>query len=278
MRHPLEPVEARRDALWAVGAALALHLALATALLLGVRAPTPPVTLQSFQVVILPEAEAPPEVAQTEPAPPEPVAEPEPAPEEPVAEAEPAREELVAEAEPAPPQPIVAPEPPPEPALEPESAPVVNTTRAAPAPQRRKLAPPRKQVKLVAAPPKQPAPTPPSQSVATPPRAASASTTEAVAAPPRFTPPVGHAGYLDNPPPQYPVLARRRGLQGRVLLRVDVGRTGEVRSVRVKQGSGHAVLDRAARATVLGWRFRPATRNGAAVVAQVDVPIRFVLQ
>nr|CRH05391.1 putative TonB family protein [Candidatus Magnetococcus massalia] len=93
----------------------------------------------------------------------------------------------------------------------------------------------------------------------------------------RYTPPVGHVGYLRNPKPSYPMLARRRGLQGTVLLHVQVSDQGAPLDVTIKQGSGYGVLDRAALEAVVRWRFKPATRGGVAILSQVDVPIRFTL-
>lgn len=75
--------------------------------------------------------------------------------------------------------------------------------------------------------------------------------------------------------PPYPELARRRGWEGRVILRVLVGADGRVTRVLITRSSGHTVLDSSARRVVKRWRFRPARRLGAAVEAWVLVPIRF---
>lgn len=84
--------------------------------------------------------------------------------------------------------------------------------------------------------------------------------------------------YIEAPPPRYPPFARRRGLQGEVILRVHVGTDGRPRSVEVEEGSGHALLDREARAHVLArWRFEPAQVDGQLVEAWGLVPIRFAL-
>ena len=81
-----------------------------------------------------------------------------------------------------------------------------------------------------------------------------------------------------NRPPGYPFAARRRGLEGRVLLRVEVSRTGAAERVTVTRSSGHGLLDDAARRAVAGWRFLPATVAGAAVSGAVDVPVSFRLR
>ena len=80
-----------------------------------------------------------------------------------------------------------------------------------------------------------------------------------------------------NPPPPYPRLARRNAYEGRVVLLVHVSRQGRCLSVRVKESSGHRVLDDAALRAVRGWRFRPALEKGVPCEGEVEVPIRFQL-
>jgi len=86
------------------------------------------------------------------------------------------------------------------------------------------------------------------------------------------------AAYLDNPRPPYPLAARRQGLEGRVLLRVEVLANGSSGRVEVKSGSGYEILDRGAREAVKAWRFVPARRGGEALVAWVDIPIAYRLE
>lgn len=84
--------------------------------------------------------------------------------------------------------------------------------------------------------------------------------------------------YGVNPKPVYPLLARRMGAQGEVLLRVRVQPDGSVAAVELVRSSGFAVLDEAATRTVRDrWRFIPARREGVAIESWVEVPIKFVL-
>lgn len=84
------------------------------------------------------------------------------------------------------------------------------------------------------------------------------------------------AGYGANPRPSYPLAARRLGLEGRVLLEVVVAPDGRPTSVRVRESSGHEMLDDSAAETVrTRWRFVPARRDGVPVESTVTVPIRF---
>ena len=85
------------------------------------------------------------------------------------------------------------------------------------------------------------------------------------------------AGDLGNVPPVYPYRARRKEIEGRVVLRVQVLPGGTARSVEVLSSSGHAILDRAALKAVRAWRFVPAKRGGVPVAGAIDVPISFRL-
>ena len=85
------------------------------------------------------------------------------------------------------------------------------------------------------------------------------------------------AGHLGNVPPVYPYRARRKEIEGRVVLRVQVLPGGTARSVEVLSSSGHAILDRAALKAVRAWRFVPAKRGGVPVAGAIDVPITFRL-
>ncbi|HXG21562.1 MAG TPA: energy transducer TonB [Methylomirabilota bacterium] len=90
---------------------------------------------------------------------------------------------------------------------------------------------------------------------------------------------VAHPDYGVNPKPPYPMLARRLGAQGVVLLRVQVREDGSVGSVELERSSGFALLDESATRTVRErWRFVPARVDGAPVASWVEVPIRFVLE
>jgi protein TonB len=86
------------------------------------------------------------------------------------------------------------------------------------------------------------------------------------------------ADYLDNPKPVYPLVARRLGEQGKVLLRVHVSAAGLAEKVELKAGSGYARLDQAATDAVSRWRFVPARRGDQAIAAWVQVPITFQLE
>ena len=91
-------------------------------------------------------------------------------------------------------------------------------------------------------------------------------------------PPHFDVAYLNNPRPAYPPIARKLGLEGVVLLRVDVSAKGTPQKITVAQTSGASLLDEAAMKAVQGWTFVPARRGDAAIAHPVEVPIRFQLK
>jgi len=85
--------------------------------------------------------------------------------------------------------------------------------------------------------------------------------------------------YGTNPLPPYPLLARRLGKEGVVVLEVLVAADGHAAEVRVVRSSGYVPLDESALTTVRDrWRFVPARRGGEPVESRVTVPIRFRLE
>lgn len=86
-----------------------------------------------------------------------------------------------------------------------------------------------------------------------------------------------HAGYLMTPKPNYPKAARKRKMEGLVLVAVAVSTDGLPSEIEVEQGSGFDMLDQAAIAAVKGWRFTPARKGDKPVASRVQVPIVFKL-
>jgi protein TonB len=86
------------------------------------------------------------------------------------------------------------------------------------------------------------------------------------------------ADYLNNPRPPYPMVARRMGYHGKVILNVEVLAEGKAGQVLLHQSSGYEILDNAALQTVKSWRFSPARRFGQPVTLWFLVPIKFSLE
>jgi TonB family protein len=83
--------------------------------------------------------------------------------------------------------------------------------------------------------------------------------------------------YGTNPLPKYPPLAREKGYEGTVYLRVQVRPDGRAGKLAIDRSSGHEILDRAAVDSVKGWTFLPARKAGKPVESWVLLPVKFML-
>ena len=179
---------------------------------------------------------------------------------------------------PEPPPPAPQPEttptpPPPQPVAQPKPEPVKPAPKPRPKPAAVPLPEPSAQAL-------------PEESAATQPVASSTSSTSSASSAPSSGRPsasgqvvgaTAPAAALVQPKPPYPRMARKRGWQGLVVLRVQVDEGGVPCDIRIHQSSGFELLDEAAREAVKNWTFRPALKNGKAVASAVDVPLRFSL-
>lgn len=84
--------------------------------------------------------------------------------------------------------------------------------------------------------------------------------------------------YRDNPPPPYPEAARRRQLEGTVVLEVLVSAEGKVGELMIHGSSGHRLLDEIALQAVRSWLFEPGRRGDVPVTMKVLIPVRFGLR
>lgn len=83
---------------------------------------------------------------------------------------------------------------------------------------------------------------------------------------------------LQRTPPDYPVRARAKGLEGSVDLSIRIGEDGSVRDVQVLASDPAGVFDEAARDAVRTWRFEPALYQGQPVPVRVQQTLRFALE
>ena len=187
----------------------------------------------------------------------------------------------------APPSPQVKPTPPAPPVVQPKPKPPLEKPKKAP-PRPKKTSVEKKPIatsrstteaapaaKTVTAPSS--APVNPAEPVAAPPRPAQTPVSPVQPKTETFTEANYRANYKSNPKPAYPRIAKSRGWQGRVLLRVQVTAAGRSASVQVQQSSGHEILDEAAVEAVKNWTFIPAKRGTTPVASSVTVPIQFKL-
>jgi protein TonB len=79
-----------------------------------------------------------------------------------------------------------------------------------------------------------------------------------------------------NPPPRYPLLARRKGWEGTVIIDIRISGDGRVREAQVEKSSGYSILDDAALGAVRNWRIAPSGRVDVASF-EFRVPVIFKL-
>ena len=75
--------------------------------------------------------------------------------------------------------------------------------------------------------------------------------------------------------PPYPPTLKTQGIEGDVVVRVQIAADGSVSSVSIVQSSGHAAFDATARQAARAERFSPATRDGEAIPYSLTYSYRF---
>jgi TonB family protein len=79
-----------------------------------------------------------------------------------------------------------------------------------------------------------------------------------------------------QPEPEYPDKARKKKIQGTVMVSIVITPEGTVRDAKVMTGVDKA-LDQKALEAVSKWRFQPATKDGKPVALRTVVEIGFHL-
>ena len=78
--------------------------------------------------------------------------------------------------------------------------------------------------------------------------------------------------------PDYPEKAKKAGISGSVVVKVQISEKGVVSSAEVHEGmKGHPEMGQAAVDALLKWRFSPARYEGAPVAVTVKIPVEFTL-
>ena len=89
----------------------------------------------------------------------------------------------------------------------------------------------------------------------------------------KLSPEVAKGSLIHRVEPDYPEEARKKGIQGAVVLEVHIGRDGAIQDVKVV--SGQPLLANAAIAAVKQWRFKPHKVQGQPVEMQTRVTLNF---
>jgi protein TonB len=82
---------------------------------------------------------------------------------------------------------------------------------------------------------------------------------------------------LSRNPPEYPPLARQKGLSGFVVLKIFVDRSGIVEDVKIAESVPGGIFDQAAILAVRAWKFDPAIKNGQVVAEWATQKVKFEL-
>ena len=83
------------------------------------------------------------------------------------------------------------------------------------------------------------------------------------------------AQVLTKVAPTYPPLARQARIQGTVVLKVQISKSGDVEDVQLS--SGHPMLAPAAIEAVKQWKYKPFLLNGEPVAVETSVTVNFTL-
>jgi protein TonB len=80
--------------------------------------------------------------------------------------------------------------------------------------------------------------------------------------------------------PSYPQSARQAGIEGTVLVKIEILANGRSGNITVSRSSGNEILDETALSTIEQWRFVPAKdrNSGQAIACYTTIPISFRLR
>lgn len=81
---------------------------------------------------------------------------------------------------------------------------------------------------------------------------------------------------IKNPPPQYPEIARRAGVEGTVWVKIWVDKEGKAKKAQVIKSDAELFNQNAIDAA-MQWTFTPAVMNNGPVAVWVSIPFKFKL-
>ncbi len=89
---------------------------------------------------------------------------------------------------------------------------------------------------------------------------------------------VSKVEFVRAPDPTYPMMSRRLGEQGKVMVRALIDEQGHALNVAIHQSSGKPRLDEAAKRAVLDALFKPYHEEGKAEQVYVVIPVIFRME
>ena len=85
-------------------------------------------------------------------------------------------------------------------------------------------------------------------------------------------------GSHENPHPEYPLIARKKGWEGRVIIHADIDNTGKVTYIKILESSGYEALDNVSLNTRKNWKFTPAKFGDKFIEDSITIPVNFLLK
>ena len=76
--------------------------------------------------------------------------------------------------------------------------------------------------------------------------------------------------------PVYPMIAKQAGIQGTVVVRALISRTGEIDQVQII--SGPAMLGPAAVDAIRQWKYGPYVLNGYPIEVETQITVNYILR
>ncbi len=77
--------------------------------------------------------------------------------------------------------------------------------------------------------------------------------------------------------PEYPMAARKAGVQGTSLFKIQVLPDGSVGEIQLLQSAGDPTLDASAQKAVKQWKFKPGLSGSKPIMVWMTLPIKFEL-
>jgi protein TonB len=81
-----------------------------------------------------------------------------------------------------------------------------------------------------------------------------------------------------QPKPRYPMVSRKLGEEGTVIVKGCIEENGSIRNVEIINGSGYKRLDAEAVEAVRQWMFSGSNQKRKKIISCYRIPIKFVLE
>ena len=94
--------------------------------------------------------------------------------------------------------------------------------------------------------------------------------------PPDFVPVEKQPTPVKSPPPAYPEIARRAGVEGTVWVKIWVDKEGKAKKAQILKSDAE-LFNQAAIDAAMQWVFTPAVMNNGPVAVWVSIPFKFKL-